>query len=105
MTEPPIQLSGEAKRFWQRHVDRLEREGILTEKDHDAFAVCALTWQRICELQEFKAGADNYREMVQLTNLMKQFHAFAKQFGLMPRERKMSKMDAPADAKKDEFGL
>ncbi len=105
MSEPPIALEGEARRFWDRHVDRLETEGILTPKDLDAFAVCALTWQRICELRSFEAGANNYREMIQLTNLMKQFAAFAKQFGLLPRERRMAKMDGGGEAKKDEFGL
>ncbi|QEL18540.1 P27 family phage terminase small subunit [Limnoglobus roseus] len=105
MPKPPFPLRAEAQDFWNAHADQLERDGILTAKDLHAFAVCALTWQRICELQEFRAGADNYREMIQLANMTKQFHSFAKQFGLMPRERAHSKLDRPKEEQKDEFGL
>ena len=105
MPQPPIELTGEAERFWHAHAARLEAEGTLTEADHHALAICATVWQRITDLQTFSAGAENYREMVQLANLTKQYHAYAKQFGLMPRERKLSKMDTPLNTEKDEFGL
>ncbi len=105
MPQPPIKLTGEAERFWQAHAPRLEAEGTLTEADHHALAICATVWQRITDLQTYEAGAENYREMVQLANLTKQYHAYAKQFGLMPRERKMAKMDVAPSIERDEFGL
>ena len=37
-------------------------------------------------------------------NLLKQYHAYAKQFALMPRERRAAKMELQRKETKDEFG-
>jgi phage terminase small subunit len=103
--EPTAPLTPTAREYWDRHARRLRRAGILTRSDLDSFTVLCQTWAKVQELQAIPAGADNYREMVQLSNMLKQYHAFAKQFGLMPRERRQSKMDVNPPQKKDEFGL
>lgn len=105
MSEPPIPLSGEAAKFWRRHFKRLKGRRILTRSDCESFAVLCLTWSKIVALSDTQPGADSYREMIQFSNLLKQYHSFAKQFGLMPRERKAAKMDTDPPKKKDEFGL
>lgn len=103
--EPPIPLAGEALTFWRSHYRRLKRSGILTRADVESFAVLCLTWGKIQSLAAIEPGADNYREMIQLINLVKQYQSLAKQFGLLPRERKAAKMDDATTTKKDEFDL
>lgn len=103
--EPPIQLNTEARAFWDRHYKRLKSRRILTRADLDSFAVLCVCWSKLVAIGAAEPGADNYREMVQYANLLKQYHAYAKQFGLLPRERRAAKMDSDAPAKKDEFGL
>ncbi len=103
--EPNLPLSGPSRAFWDRHYTRLKKAGILTKADPDSFAVLCLMWGKLHALSECEPGADAYREMVQLVNLTKQFQAMAKQFGLLPRERKQAKMTVDAPEKKDEFGL
>jgi phage terminase small subunit len=102
---PPIPLSGEALAFWARHAGRLAAAGILTDADRESFAVLCLTWAKVLTLSAFEPGAGHYREMVQLTNLLKQYQALARQFGLLPRERRAAKMDAEPPPPRDEFGL
>jgi phage terminase small subunit len=102
---PPIPLDAEALAFWQKHYRRLKRDGVLTRNDVESFAILCLTWGKVQSLAHYEPGADNYREMIQLVNLLKQYQSLAKQFGLLPRERKAAKMEAPAREKKDEFGL
>lgn len=103
--EPPIPLTGEARKFWDRHSQRLSDRGILKGEDLDAFAVLALTWAKLAAISVTPPGADNYREMIQFTNLNKQFQALAKQFGMLPRERRVAKMDGEATPDTDDFGL
>ncbi len=106
LEDSPIKLSGEAAAFWQRHHDRLVERGILTDADLDTFALLCITWEKLVGLQAVPAGPDNYREMVQFTNLNKQYQSLAKQFGLMPRDRKAGKgMDDGPSQQKDEYGL
>ncbi|MEO8082681.1 MAG: hypothetical protein ABI780_02600 [Ardenticatenales bacterium] len=104
--QPPIPLSGEALAFWKRHYSRLRIEKILTDADEESFALCAILWGKLYELADTKTGDANFRPMIQFDRLAKQYHAYAKQFGLLPRERKQAKMDAPTPAnEKDEFGF
>jgi hypothetical protein len=103
--EPPVPLTGHALSFWDRHAPRLEAAGILTAADAESFAVLCLTWDKLVALSAYPPGADSFREMVQLVNLKKQYHAYAKQFGLMPRERRAAKMDQDPPAQTDEFDL
>jgi hypothetical protein len=102
---PPIPLAGEALAFWERHYRPLKRAGILTRGDLDSFALLAITWGKLVSISASEPGADQYREMVQFTNLNKQYQSLAKQFGLLPRERKTAKMDGGRRVKTDEFGL
>ena len=39
-------------------------------------------------LAQYDIGADQFREMVQLNQLLKQYQAYAREFGLLPRDRK-----------------
>jgi phage terminase small subunit len=103
--EPPIPLDREALAFWRKHYRRLEDAKVLTDADVESFAVLCLTWGKLQDLAGIRPGADTYREMIQLVNLLKQYQALAKQFGLLPRERKAARMDLDPPAEKDEFGL
>jgi phage terminase small subunit len=103
--QPPVPLAPEARRFWDRHYRRLEAAQVLTPADVDSFAVLAMTWGMVQDLAGTEPGADQYREMIQLTNLLKQYQSLAKQFGLLPRERKAAKMGHDAPAATDEFDL
>lgn len=105
MREPSVTLDREGRAFWDRHYERLTAEGILTENDLETFACCCMTWSMIVELREIRPGAGSFREMIQFNNLNKQFLAYAKQFGLLPRERRAAKMEASPTSTKDEFGL
>lgn len=102
---PPIDLDSIAQAFWDRHAGRLAEAGILTDADLDTFAVVCQCWSKVQALSACGIGADHFREAVQLNNMLKQFHSYAKQFGLLPQARKAAKMDAAPPPKKDEFGL
>lgn len=103
--EPPLPLNRSAREFWDRHHDRLRAAGILTDADVDSFAVLCLTWSKLAAIAGTDPGADQFREMIQLDRLTKQYRDLAKQFGLLPRDRRMAKMDAERPAAKDEFDL
>lgn len=102
---PTLPLNRTAREFWSRHYDRLHAAGLLTEADLDSFAVLCLTWSKLAALAEEEPGADQFREMVQLNQLLKQYQQYAREFGLLPRDRKRSKLEAEAPPAKDEFGL
>lgn len=103
--EAPLPLNKTAREFWDRHHDRLRAAGLLTDADVDSFAVLCVTWSKLAAISASEPGAGMFREMVQLNQLLKQYHAYAREFGLLPRDRKRSKLDAEAPAAKDEFGL
>ena len=105
MTEPPLPLSDTARAFWDRHHDRLKAAGLLTDADLDSFAVLCVTWSKLATISKSEPGADQFREMVQLNQLLKQFHTYAREFGLLPRDRKRSKLESDGPPAKDEFGL
>jgi hypothetical protein len=102
---PPIPLGTDARRFWDKHYRRLKLAGVLTRADVESFALLCVVWGKIQELAALPALVGDFRSPIQLDRLLKQYHAYAKQFGLLPRERKQSKMDVAPPAKKDEFGL
>ncbi len=102
---PPLPLNAVARAFWDRHHDRLRAAGLLTDADLDSFAVLCVTWSKLATISASEPGADNFREMVQLNQLLKQYQAYAREFGLLPRDRKRSKLDGEAPGGKDEFGL
>lgn len=100
---PPKSLTGEALEFWHRHAKSLYAAGILTDLDIDSFALLCKVWGAI-EGLDVTPGEENFRGMIQFTNLLKQYQSLAKQFGLLPRERKTANMQ-PDTADKDEWGL
>lgn len=102
---PPLPLNSVARAFWDRHHDRLQAAGLLTDADVDSFAVLCVTWSKLTVVAQSEPGAEQFREMVQLNQLLKQYQAYAREFGLLPRDRKRSKLDAEAPPTKDEFGL
>jgi phage terminase small subunit len=103
--EPPLPLNDVARAFWDRHHDRLRADGLLTDADLDTFAVLCVAWAKFVTLSTTVAGADKFREMVQLNQLLKQIHTYGREFGLFPRDRKRSKLNTDAPSTKDEFGL
>jgi len=103
--KPTVPLAGEALAFWRRHYAELVRKKILTPRDLDTFTLLCLTWGKLTAIAATPPGAVFYRESIQFVNLNKQYQALAKQFGLMPRDRKAGKLEGESDERKDEFGL
>lgn len=101
--KPPIELSGEALAYWKAHSRKLKDAGILTDRDVHSFALLCRIWGMLQAL-DTEPGNENYRAMIQFTNLSKQYAALAKQFGLLPRDRKAANMELESKAT-DEFGL
>ncbi|MBN9522612.1 P27 family phage terminase small subunit [bacterium] len=104
-TEPPLKLNSVAREFWDRHYGRLRDVGLLTDADVDTFAVLCLVWSKLSALAATEPGEEQFREMVQLDRLTKQFHSLGREFGLCPKDRKRSKLDGEKPRKKDEFEL
>ena len=92
----PSNLSNEGKKFWQRHAKNLVEENILTDRDYDSFVL-------LCKIHGMIQSIDgapsesNSRIMSQFINLTKQYQSLAKQFGLLPRERKFSGFEKQED--------
>jgi hypothetical protein len=99
------ELFGHARAFRDRHAPRLIAAGVLTPADVDAFVHLCRTHALLESMDGLVPGADSFREMIQHTNLSKQFQALCKQFGLMPQARKAGKLSLDAPKPKDEFGL
>jgi phage terminase small subunit len=102
---PTLPLNRTARDFWDRHHDRLRAAGLLTDGDVDSFCVLCVTWSKLAAISQHEPGADQFREMVQLNQLLKQYQQYAREFGLMPRDRKRSKLETDAPPTRDEFGL
>lgn len=104
-TDPPLPLNTEARRFWDRHAERLRAVGLLTAADADSFAVLCVIWSKLAALSSTEPGEGQFREMVQLNQLGKQYHAYAAQFGLLPKDRQRNKLAGEPPPAKDKFGL
>jgi len=102
---PPLPLDPAALAFWTRHAGRLTAAGLLTAADTDSFAALCVTWSKLSAVAAAEPSEENYRLMIQFVNLLKQYQALAKQFGLLPRDRKAAKLDAEPPPPRDEFGL
>jgi hypothetical protein len=50
---------------------------------------------RIQQLESAGFDPDDFRAPIKLDRLLKQYHSFAKQFGLLPQARKQSKWKSP----------
>lgn len=105
MDAPTLPLNRVARAFWDRHYARLRAAGLLTDADVDSFAVLCVTWSKLAAVSESEPGPDQFREMVQLNQLLKQYQQYAREFGLLPRDRKRSKLDTEAPPANDEFNL
>ncbi|MDY3558111.1 P27 family phage terminase small subunit [Gemmata sp. JC673] len=103
--EPPVPLTQHARAYWDRHYARLEEAGVITAADAESFALLCVVWGKIQELQALPASAGDFRTPISLDRLLKQYHAYAKQFGLLPQARKQSKMTVTPPKKKDEWDL
>jgi len=102
---PPLPLDPIALGFWDRHAGRLRAVGLLTAADVDSFAVLCVTWSKLSTVAAAEPTAANYREVIQFVNLLKQYQSLAKQFGLLPRDRRAAKLESDPPAPRDEFGL
>jgi phage terminase small subunit len=102
--DSPIPLDSMAQSHWQALAPALETDGILTDRDRFAFAIMCQIWSKLQSLDT--SDPTNYRAAIQHDRLTKSYHSYAKQFGLMPRERKQSKMQPkPAPKEDSEFKL
>ena len=100
--ERPTWLTGEGKKMWERLAPELERLGLLTALDGEAFAAACQRWGTYVDCQKYlkkhgrtytytnKAGAENEIERPQVKIAQKaldQFRAFCSEFGLTPSSR------------------
>ena len=89
----PDYLEGEARKFFHRNRKRLEQLALLTEADFDSF--CAL-----CEIHGLRRAVyppKDSREALSFNSLTKNYLALLKQFGMLPRDRKRSKLEPEDD--------
>ena len=100
--ERPAWLTGEGKKMWDKLAPELERVGLLTSVDGEAFAAACQCWKTYVECQRYlkkhgytyeyenKAGAVNEIERPQVKigqKALDQFKAFCTEFGLTPSSR------------------
>jgi len=100
--ERPPWLTGEGRKMWERLAPELERLGLLTAIDGEAFAAACQCWKTYVDCQRHlkkhgytyayvnKAGAENEIERPQVKIAQKaldQFKAFCAEFGLTPSSR------------------
>lgn len=93
MMNCPDYLEGEARKFFNRNKRRLEQMSLLTEADFDSF--CAL-----CEIHGLRRTVyppKDSREALSYNSLTKNYLALLKQFGMLPRDRKRSKLEPEDD--------
>ena len=94
----PSSLTGEAKRFWDRHAKLLISKGWLTKADADSFALLCQLWEQIHDAQAaLKAegltvptGTGSTRAHPATTiraDCQKQFVALSREFNLTPVAR------------------
>lgn len=98
----PTWLTGEGKKMWERLAPELERLGLLTAIDGEAFAAACERWGTYVDCQKYlkkhgrtytytnKAGAENEIERPEVKIAQKaldQFRAFCSDFGLTPSSR------------------
>lgn len=96
----PDYLGETGKNFWKKHNKRLQSAGLLTPADYESFALLCMTWERMLEASKGSDSKDN----VNYNSLSKQFVVLAKQFCLLPKDRKKSGLDTTEETA-DEFGI
>jgi hypothetical protein len=100
MIRIPNHLTGESEKFWHRHAKRLYEVGLLTEADVESFCLLCDIWALIRGCQP----ALDSKEAIRYVGLAKQYITLAKQFCLLPKDRKVSKMQVEQEIQ-DEYGL
>lgn len=100
--ECPEWLDDVAKAKWRELAPKLEKAGLLTEVDGEAFAVLCLHWSNIVHAQErirkeglLVAGKRNPAAGL-LKDASDQFRRYCCLFGLNPTDR--ARLKAPAEA-------
>ncbi|QEL16543.1 hypothetical protein [Limnoglobus roseus] len=88
----PNYLKGQAAEFWRSHYARLVKQGILDpDQDTETFVIVCKLWYVIQNTdpmdEQGKAG-------VRFMSALKLYQAYAKQFGMTPKDRKASKVDS-----------
>ena len=96
----PRWLKDDAAEFWKRHAKPLEQAGVLTDRDVDGFALLCEVWRLLRNTDPLRDS----KEAVRYIALVKQAQALMKQFGLMPRDRKRSKIESEKDELKEFAG-
>lgn len=75
----PVKLEGEAKAFWDANQLRLEKEGVLSNNSLHSFLVLCQLWQVIRT-----TDPTDPKSLLRWTSSVKQYNAYAKEFGLLP---------------------
>jgi phage terminase small subunit len=91
----PSWLKAEAKQFWNKHWHRLCEEGAVdATRDVEGFSLLCEVWRILRHTDPCKDSKEGLRYGA----MLKQYQALAKQYGLMPKDRKASGFDKPKDA-------
>lgn len=97
--EAPDYLDAIAREFWQRHWPRLAAAGVVEAADADTFTLLCRTWSELqtVDTAEEKVGT------IKFVALSKQYERLAKQFHLLPAERKRRGISLEPAATDGEF--
>ena len=98
----PSWLTGEGKKIWEKLAPELEKLGLLTSIDGEAFAAACQAWKDYVDCQKIikkhgrtytyknQGGFENETERpeVKVANkALEQFRSFCREFGLTPASR------------------
>ena len=118
--EPPDWLTGEGEKMWNRLAPKLEKVGLLTEIDGEAFAAACSAWKDYVECRRVineqgrtykyknQGGFENETERpeVKISNkALEQFRSFCREFGLTPAARTKIEVRSEEEALDEMEGL
>ena len=98
----PSWLTGEGRKMWDRLAPKLEKVGLLTEVDGEAFAAACQSWKDYVDCQKVikkhgrtykyknQGGFENETERPEVkaaNKALEQFRSFCREFGLTPASR------------------
>lgn len=92
MNVPPY-LKPEGKAFWKKHYNRLMESGLMTVADEESFIQLCEVWSDLRTVDR-DAGSP---QALRWGSLNKIYLALAKQFGMLPRDRKAAKLEPDQD--------
>ena len=99
MRLPTTLKDPDAIRFWKRHAAALASRGILTERDVETFCLLARIWA----LLERTDPDEDPKQAIRFVGLAKQYQSLARQFGLMPKDRRKDGNIGDDDEPKDDL--